>query len=57
MAKKKLRLPQEINQLKVTLRNTRPPIWRRLLVPAGLTLEMLHDVLQVAMGWCDSHLA
>jgi hypothetical protein len=23
---------------------------------AGLTLEMLHDVLQVTMGWYDSHL-
>jgi len=48
-------LPQEIYQLKVTLRDTRPPIWRRLLVPAGLTLEVLHDVLQLAMGWDDSH--
>jgi hypothetical protein len=43
-------LPQEIYQMKVTLRDTRPPIWRRLQVPAGLTLEVLHDVLQVAIG-------
>jgi hypothetical protein len=56
MAKKKICIPHEIYQLKVTLRDTRPPIWRRLLVPAGLTLEALHDVLQVAMGWYDSHL-
>ena len=56
MAKKKIWLPQEIYQLKVTLLDTRPPIWRRLLVPAGLTLEVLHDVLQLAMGWTDSHL-
>jgi len=27
-----------------------PPIWRRLLVPANLTLAQLHDVLQAAMG-------
>jgi hypothetical protein len=56
MATKKIWLPQEIYQLKVTLRYTKPPIWRRLLVPAGLTLEVLHDVLQLAMGWTDSHL-
>jgi len=56
MAKKKIWVPQEIYQLKVTLRYTKPPIWRRLLVPAGLTLEVLHDVLQMAMGWTDSHL-
>jgi hypothetical protein len=56
MANKKICLPQEIYQLKVTLRYTKPPIWRRLLVPAGLTLEVLHDVLQLAMGWTDFHL-
>lgn len=46
----------EIYQIKVTLRGTRPPIWRRLLVPAELTLEQLHAALQAAMGWDDSHL-
>src|SRR5215813_4027190 len=46
----------EIYQIKVTLRGTRPPIWRRLLVPSGMTLEQLHSVLQAAMGWDDSHL-
>ena len=56
MATKKIWLPQEIYQLKATLLDTKPPIWRRLLVPAGLTLEVLHDVLQLAMGWTDSHL-
>ena len=56
MATKKIWLPQEIYQLKVTLLDTKPPIWRRLLVPVGLTLEVLHDVLQLAMGWTDSHL-
>ena len=56
MPTKRVWLPNDIYQLKVTLRDTRPPIWRRLLVPAGLTLEVLHDVLQVAMGWDGSHL-
>jgi hypothetical protein len=56
MATKKIWLAQDIYQIKVTLRDTRPPIWRRLLVPAGLTLDELHDVLQLAMGWDGSHL-
>jgi hypothetical protein len=46
----------EIYQIKVTLLGTRPPIWRRLLVPSELTLEQLHAVLQAAMGWEDCHL-
>jgi hypothetical protein len=48
--------PKEIYQIKVTLRGTDPPIWRRLLVPADFTLEQLHRVLQRAMGWTESHL-
>jgi|SRR5215469_15847131 len=46
----------EIYQLKVTLLGTSPAIWRRLLVPADLTLAQLHDVLQIAMGWQECHM-
>lgn len=56
MPTKRNAIPQEIYQIKVTLLGTRPPIWRRLLVPADLTLEQLHDVLQLAMGWQDCHM-
>jgi hypothetical protein len=45
-----------VYQIKVTLDGIRPAIWRRLFVPASITLEGLHDVLQVAFGWTDSHL-
>ena len=42
--------------LKVTLRGIRPPIWRRLMVPAQMTLGDLHRAIQEAMGWENSHL-
>jgi len=48
--------PLVIYQIKLTLLGTDPPIWRRLLVPADQTLEQLHHVLQVAMGWQDCHM-
>ena len=31
-------------------------IWRRVMVPATMTLHELHGVLQVAMGWKSIHL-
>jgi len=46
----------DIYQIKITLLGTKPPIWRRLLVPADLTLAQLHNVLQIAMGWEDGHM-
>jgi hypothetical protein len=56
MPTKKSTVPPEVFQLKVTLLGTMPPIWRRLLVPANLTLAQLHNVLQDAMGWQDCHM-
>ncbi len=48
--------PDAVYQLKISLRGARPPIWRRLRVPAYVTLAQLHEVIQVAFGWDDSHL-
>jgi len=46
----------EVLRLKVTLRNSVPEIWRQVEVVSTNTLAQLHRVLQVAMGWTDSHL-
>ena len=43
-------------QLKVELAYAKPPIWRRVLVRGDMTLALLHAVIQVAMGWTNSHL-
>jgi len=43
-------------QLQVLLNGTQPPIWRRLQVPGNANLSWFHAVLQVAMGWTNSHL-
>ena len=43
-------------QLKVSLLYSEPLIWRRLQVSGSMTLAKLHDVIQLCMGWTDSHL-
>jgi Plasmid pRiA4b ORF-3-like protein len=50
------RKAEEVISLKVTLRGIRPPIWRRLEVPSRISLGILHDAIQAAMGWGDHHL-
>ena len=45
-----------IYQLKVTLKDIRPPIWRRIQVADQIRLDRLHEILQIVMGWTDIHL-
>ena len=45
-----------IHLLRIVLRDTKPPIWRRMAVPSTIRLGQLHDVIQIVMGWTDSHL-
>jgi hypothetical protein len=42
-------------QFKITLRDTDPAIWRRIQVFDD-TLDKLHEHIQLAMGWTNSHL-
>ena len=46
----------DVYQLKVTVHQSKPPIWRRLLVPGDATLADLHAVLQIAFRWQNYHL-
>jgi hypothetical protein len=47
---------EPIYQLKITLMGSKPPIWRRVQVPGSISLYKLHQILQVVMGWEESHL-
>ncbi len=42
--------------LKVTLKGTKPPVWRRLLAPGSMTLGELSEAILAAMGWIGGHL-
>ncbi|MEW2635169.1 plasmid pRiA4b ORF-3 family protein [Streptomyces sp. NPDC048389] len=48
--------PVPTYQLKIALRDTSPPVWRRVTLPADTSLGCLHDIVQVCFGWDDSHL-
>jgi hypothetical protein len=56
VARSKPSTKSPIYQLKVTLADIRPPIWRRIQVPGNTPLPLLHLMLQAAMGWCNCHL-
>ena len=46
----------QIVVLHISLMGSEPEIWRRVSVPGDFTLDKLHRVFQIAMGWDDSHL-
>jgi len=46
---------ERLYQFKITLLESKPPIWRRIQVKNS-TLDKLHERIQTAMGWTNSHL-
>jgi hypothetical protein len=48
--------PVQIYQIKITLDDIRPPIWRRVLVPSNTNLSDLHTIIQAVFSWLDYHL-
>ncbi len=47
---------QNVYQFKITLKNSKPAIWRRIQVPEDYSFWDLHTAIQDAMGWQDCHL-
>ena len=49
-------MTQTIYQLKVSLKNFKPVIWRSIQVRSDTLLQDLHKIIQTTMGWTNSHL-
>ncbi|MCD4768756.1 MAG: plasmid pRiA4b ORF-3 family protein, partial [Bacteroidales bacterium] len=46
----------ETYQILISLKDSEPKIWRRILISSGLPLSDFHKVIQSTMGWTNSHL-
>ena len=47
---------EPIARVRIELREIEPTLWRRVDIPLTSTLLALHDIIQVTVGWTDSHL-
>ena len=47
---------EPVARIGIELRGIEPKLWRRVDVPLTSTLRVLHDIIQVTVGWTDSHL-
>lgn len=46
----------EFYQIHIELAGLQPPVFRDVIVPNTISLDRLHDVIQIVMGWEDAHL-
>lgn len=44
-------MAEMIYQFKILLQGSKPPIWRRIQVPASYSFYELHVAIQDSMGW------
>jgi hypothetical protein len=49
-------MANKIYVLRIELKEIKPVIWRRFIVPSDIILDRLHDIIQIVMGFNDSHL-
>lgn len=49
-------MTKQIYQIKIVLKQSKPAIWRRILVKSDVLLADFHDIIQTVMGWSNSHL-
>ena len=49
-------MAKKVYQIKATIVDIKPPIWRRVVISDSASLQTLHLVLQRAFGWIDCHL-
>ena len=47
---------KKIYQLKISLLNSKPSIWKRIQLDSDTLLPDLHKIIQTSMGWTNSHL-
>jgi hypothetical protein len=47
---------KQIIQMRISLDYIEPEIWRRFIVDSSFTLDKLHQVIQIVMGWTNTHL-
>ncbi len=52
----KAQKPAAILTLRIALKNMKPPVWRRIEIPASSTFHDLHHYIQACMPWGDGHL-
>ena len=48
-------MKQPLYLLRISLSESSPEIWRSFVVPRNISLDRLHDVIQIVMGWQDYH--